>query len=218
MQLYCTHRCDTVAGMTPDVKPRVPYRQRQAEETRRRIVAAARRLFAERGYAATSIEAVAEDVGVAVRTVYAAFGNKIAILGAICDEWLSDANVITLVMAAADAPDPRQVLGLLAQAARQQWESGGDILDMTQAAAAVDSKIATLLRGWAGDREKGMGMAVKRISPQLRRGMDTRRANAVVRALTAPAVYLSLVSDSGWTAQQYQQWLEEILVEQLLAR
>ena len=200
-----------------DVKPRVPYRQQQAEETRRRIVAAARRLFAERGYTSTSIEAIAEDVGIAVRTVYAAFGNKIAILGAICDEWLRTANVITLVTAAVDAPEPELVLGLLAQAARQQWESGGDILDLTQAAATVDSEIATLLRGWAAEREKAMGMAVKRISRHLRPGMGLRRANAVLRALTAPSVYVSLVSDSGWTPQQYQDWLSASLVEQLLA-
>mgnify|MGYP003701315717 FL=1 len=200
-----------------NVKPRVPYRQQQAEETRRRIIAAARRLFAQRGYTSTSIEAVADDVGVAVRTVYAAFGNKIAILGAICDEWLRDANVITLVSAAVDAHEPNQVLALLAQAARQQWESGGDILDMTEAAAAVDSEIATLLRGWAGEREMGMGAAVKRISRHLKPGLGLRRANAVVRALTAPGVYLSLVSDSGWTPQQYQDWLSASLAGQLLA-
>jgi hypothetical protein len=35
-------------------------RQRQAEETRRRILTAARELFESRGYAATTLEAIAE--------------------------------------------------------------------------------------------------------------------------------------------------------------
>jgi AcrR family transcriptional regulator len=199
-----------------DVKARVPYRQLQAEETRRRIAAAARRLFAERGYASTSIEVIAEDVGVAVRTVYAAFGNKLAILSAICEQWLKEANVITLVQEATRRAEPRQVLGLLAQASRRQWESGGDIVDMLQAAAAIDGDIATLVHGWAGDREAGMGAAVKGISRQLRRGVDLRRANAIVRALTAPALYQSLVGDSGWTPKQYEGWLMDSLVVQLL--
>ena len=62
---------------------RVPLRQRQAQETRRAIAGAARSLFAEHGYAATSIDAVAEEAGVAARTVYAIFGTKKAILGAL---------------------------------------------------------------------------------------------------------------------------------------
>jgi AcrR family transcriptional regulator len=200
-----------------DVKARVPYRQLQAEETRRRIAASARRLFAERGYASTSIEAIADDVGVAVRTVYAAFGNKIAILGAICEAWLREADVVGVIQEAARASEPRDVLALLARASRSQWEIGGDIVDMLQAAAAIDRDIAELLRGWAGDREAGMGAAIKGISGRLRQGLDVKRANAVVRALTAPAVFQSLVGDSGWTPKQYEEWLADSLAVQLLA-
>lgn len=201
-----------------DVKARVPYRQLQAEETRRRIAASARRLFAERGYGSTSIDAIAEDVGVAVRTVYAAFGNKMAILGAICEAWLKEADVLTLVQEASQADQPAQVLALLARASRRQWESGGDILEILQAAGAIDGDIAALVRGWAGDREAGMGIAVKRVAPRLKPGLDLKHANAIVRALTAPAVYQSLVGDSAWTARQYEDWLAESLTGQLLGR
>ena len=201
-----------------DVKARVPYRQLQADETRRRIGASARRLFAERGYGSTSIEAIAEDVGVAVRTVYAAFGNKMAILGAICEAWLKEADVLTLVQEASRAEPPPQVLALLARASRRQWESGGDILEILQAAAALDGNIAALVRGWADDREAGMGAAVKQVASRLTPGMDLRRANAIVRALTGPAVYQSLVSESGWAPKQYEEWLSRSLRDQLLDR
>src|SRR5260370_37856581 len=80
--------------MTEVKASRVPLRQRQALETRRAIAQAARSLFAERGYAATSIEVVAAEAGVAERTVYAIFGTKKAILGAICEEWLRQARVM----------------------------------------------------------------------------------------------------------------------------
>ena len=58
------------------------YRQQQAQMTKDRIVAAARRLMAQRGWTPTTIDAIAEDAGVATATVYAAFGNKRALLDA----------------------------------------------------------------------------------------------------------------------------------------
>lgn len=199
-----------------DVKGRVSYRQVQAQETRERIAAAARKLFTERGYASTSIEAIAAEVGVAVRTVYAAYGNKMAILGAICQAWLVEADVLTTIQRASLANEPREVCALLARASRNQWEIGGDILDMLQAAAAIDREIADLLRGWAANREDGMGAAIRGIAGGLRKGLEQRRANAIVRALTAPSVYQSLVRESGWTPRQYEEWLTASLAQQLL--
>src|SRR5260370_17833852 len=61
---------------------RTPRRPR-AQATRRRIRDAARRLFVERGYVATTIEAIAGEAGVAVPTVYLAFGTKPALLAAL---------------------------------------------------------------------------------------------------------------------------------------
>jgi TetR/AcrR family transcriptional regulator of autoinduction and epiphytic fitness len=55
-------------------------RRAQAEQTRRQIVEAARRLFADRGYVGTTVEAIAGQAQVAPETVYAAFGSKRAVL------------------------------------------------------------------------------------------------------------------------------------------
>ena len=94
----------------PDVKPERPsYRQRQALETRRLIARAARALFTEHGYAATSIETVASEAGVSPRTVYASFGTKKAILGAICEEWLMEAGVMEAI--ATGLADPTWAAG-----------------------------------------------------------------------------------------------------------
>ena len=73
--------------MTSTVKTS-SYRQEQAAATRDRIAEAARRLFADQGYGSTSIETIAAEAGVAVRTVYAAFGAKREILSHICERWL----------------------------------------------------------------------------------------------------------------------------------
>ena len=51
-------------------------RDRQAAETRQEILDTAARLFAERGFAATSIKDIAAEAGVAVQTIYSSVGSK----------------------------------------------------------------------------------------------------------------------------------------------
>jgi AcrR family transcriptional regulator len=53
-----------------------PLRAEQAQQTRRAILDAAGALFAERGFVATTMDAVAEGAGVATDTVYHVMGSK----------------------------------------------------------------------------------------------------------------------------------------------
>jgi AcrR family transcriptional regulator len=65
--------------LMPDIVTRrryhAPVRQAQVELARDRILAAARRLFTERGYAAATVEAIAAAADVAVPTLYTSFGS-----------------------------------------------------------------------------------------------------------------------------------------------
>ncbi len=64
-----------------------PARTRQcAEDRRRSILAAAQKVFLERGYANASIDAVVELAGGSKATVYQQFGNKEGLLGALVTE------------------------------------------------------------------------------------------------------------------------------------
>ena len=71
--------------MSESVKRRYdsPRRREQAAETRRQILAASQRLFERDGYAATSVAAIAAEAGVALKTVYVAFGTKSGVLRAL---------------------------------------------------------------------------------------------------------------------------------------
>jgi AcrR family transcriptional regulator len=62
-----------------------PRRQEQAAATRRAILAVAQELFEHHGYAATTMEAIAADAGVALKTVYVAFVTKSGVLRALWD-------------------------------------------------------------------------------------------------------------------------------------
>jgi AcrR family transcriptional regulator len=201
-----------------DVKPPegVTYRQWQAQQTKRRIARAARRLFASGGYAETSIEAVAREAGVAARTVYASLGGKKQVLAAICDEWLAESNVSTIAGRIMSAADPRQRLELIAHLNRRQWELGQDVVPMLEAAASSDPDVARMLSVWKQQRAAMIAEAVRGIASSLRPGAAPDWTAATVRALSSPGVFDELVRGEGWSPEQYEEWLALLLAALLL--
>jgi AcrR family transcriptional regulator len=203
----------------PEVKvQRLPLRQRQALETRRAIAQAARELFNRGGYAATSLEAVAEEAGVAARTIYSAFGTKKAILAAICDEWLAEAGVMETVSIGMAEPDLGRRLALVAYASRRQWESERGVSAMLEGAAAADAEVARMLSGWKDERARSLRSVVEGLETQLRPGIDVDRAGAILRALSGVEIYSELVAGEGWKPAEYEEWLTALLTETLVKR
>ena len=211
--------------MTARVKsePRVeseaglPYRQQQALATRRRIAAAARGVFADQGYAAASIESIASRAGVATRTVYAAFGTKKNILGAVCALWLEEAQVVETFSRGMEEPDPRKRLAVIPEANRRQWEKGIDVIRILQSAAADDASVDRMLHGWMDDRAGGVREVLAGAAEAFRPGMTVDVAMVVVRGLSVPELYVELIGQ-GWSPDRYQAWLTETLEHQLLGR
>ena len=82
--------------MAEPVKPKRRYdssrRREQAAATRRDILEAAQRLFERQGYAATTMEAIAGEAGVALKTVYVAFETKSGLLRALWNHLLRDGH------------------------------------------------------------------------------------------------------------------------------
>ena len=89
-------------------------RQRQAEDTQRRIIAAARSLFASRGYAATTLEAIAELAEVSPKTLGAVFGSKRALLVEVVNPQTFGAWVWQLIEEVRATEDPSRRLALVA--------------------------------------------------------------------------------------------------------
>ena len=201
-----------------DVRPPegVTYRQWQAQETKRRIARAARRLFASGGYAETSIEAVAREAGVASRTVYASLGGKKQVLAAICDEWLEESDVAGIAGQIMSTDDPRRRLELIARLNRRQWELGQDVVPMLEAAASSDPEVARMLAGWKEQRAAMIAEAVRGIAGHVRAGAKPGWATATVRGLSSAGVFDEVVRGEGWSPDRYEEWLAGLLVELLL--
>jgi AcrR family transcriptional regulator len=197
------------------VKRDASYRELQALATRERIATAARALFRERGYVATTIEAIAEAAGVAVPTVYSALRSKKGVLEEVRRLWIRDSQVQPLYAEALAEPDVGRRLELAARWQRQQLELGYDVIRIYQEAARVDADIRALwsevLKGRAREKRRFIEALADRLQP----GLTVKNATDVYVALERPEIYEELVLERGWSPDQYQRWLARTLTQQL---
>jgi AcrR family transcriptional regulator len=197
---------------------RASRRTAQAEETKRLIVDAARRLFTERGYGATSIAQIAEEAGVAVPTVYASVGTKPTLLRMLLDRIDEEAGIAELAVELRSATSARRVLELEIRITRQLAERCGDIIAALQSAAGVEPEMAKAFAAGMTRHRAGAAATVGRLSElgKLRAKLDPSDAAAIVATLCAPATYATLTGEHGWTFDQCEDWLNDTLRRQLL--
>lgn len=191
-------------------------RQRQAQATRSMIVSAAQALFLEQGYICTTIDIIAERAGVATSTVYAIFGSKRGILRAIRDSWHERSHIREVLTSSDQSATPKERLDQLAQATRRQWETGAEVNAIYTGAAAADPRAAAELTQGAIGRREGLQGFAKSLEPHLRSGIDTAHAASILQALCLPEVFDELVRRSGWSMDEYQDWLSRTLENTLL--
>jgi AcrR family transcriptional regulator len=192
----------------------VRLRDRREAMTLRTILGAARRLFAEHGYARTSIRLIATEAGVAPQTIYAHFGSKAGVLLGLVDLMDEQAGLPELMAESAQRTDPVELLGLIARASRQVRERCGDIVSMLGSGAAVDPQIAATRAEGARRNRLGIEMIIERIRAA---GHDVApRATDIAVALTSADLHDSLVVESGWTHEEYETWLARTLVAAVL--
>lgn len=199
--------------MSDAVKTPASYRQQQADATRSRIADAAQRLFATRGYAATSMDAIARDAGVANRTVYAAFGAKREILNVICERWLERARARELAEEVLALPSPRERLRGAAMWLTALYSADFDVVRILDAAMDEDAETRDLLRSKLRGRNRVMDGLIASVAPHL--GVSLADAQSVFRAYAAPGVYGELVGESGWPVDRFEGWLADTLVSHL---
>src|ERR1700712_2741199 len=117
-------------------------RRAVAGATRERICAAADGLFADAGYARTSIRAVAKAAGVAEATIYLAFSNKGALLDAVIIRATRD-NPSERLDAIAAAP-PDQILERLAASNAALMHRAGRLIALGESASLMDTELLPL--------------------------------------------------------------------------
>ena len=214
--------------MAEPVKPRRSYhsprRQQQAAATRQAILEAAQRLFERRGYPATTMEQVAAEAGVALKTVYLAFATKSGLLRALWDLRLKGDQAEAAVAErpwyreVVEEPDPERQLRGNARNARLVKERIAGVLKILRSAAPVDPDAEALWRLIQTDFYDNQRAIVESLEARqaLRPGLDVARASDILRTLNHPDVWLLLVGERGWAPGQWERWFADTACAQLL--
>lgn len=195
-----------------------PARRRQAEQTRARILTAARDLFRTAGYASTTVEAIASAAHVSAKTVEAGFGSKRGVLAALVDPLASAGPPRDLVDQIRAATDPERRLELVAELSRRAYETSVPEFELMRGAAAIAPEIAAVAEQIETRRRGNQARLIDYLRQQrrLRDDLGDDEATDIVWALTSYDLYRSLVSARRWTAGRYQSWLARTLIASLL--
>jgi len=214
--------------MPADVNPlkrryESPRRREQAAATRREILGAAQRLFEENGYAATTMAAIADEAGVALKTVYLAFETKSGLIRALWDTLLRGEPDIAVAqqpwyLEVLQEPDPVRQLQLNARNSTVVKQRVANLLRVIRDGASGDPDVDALWQlintdFYANQREIVRSLHKRKA---LRRGLDVTKAADILWTLIHPDVWHLLVTARGWTPSQYEKWLADTTCDQLL--
>ncbi len=203
-----------------------PRRQEQARLTRQNILESARRLFAARGYAATTLPAIAREAAVSMPTITAVFGTKGALLDALIKLEVRG-DVAETVMAERPwwremlaEPDPKHQLRLHASTIRRIHERSAEVYEIVRGAATADPELAALLRQRGASRLRDLRTVAESLAEKqaLAPGTTVDQATDLLWALGAAEMYRLLVVERGWPPDRYEEWLTSMLIHSLLGQ
>lgn len=222
------------SGKTAAGRPRRVSRQREAgeairRETRRRLLAAARAEFAERGYTAATVIRIAERADVSVQSLYSNWGSKRNLLRAIMESAVTGDDeaplvrgqpppILTASLAPGDAADPRRLLAhlshqyrLLAERSALAWQTYRD-------GAAVDPDIAADWDQINDLRRQAFHAMFARIpAGALRPGVTSAAAADTAWVIASPDTHDQLVRHAGYSYDQLEDWVRSTVSTAILA-
>jgi AcrR family transcriptional regulator len=222
-----------VASASIPESPDAPSRQKRAghairERSRRRLVLGAAEVFAERGYAGTTVNEIADRAGVSLRTLYTAWGSKRRLLRAYVEYTMtgsptavSDGSWVPQLRRRLDPAalsDPRVRMRQVAGIFRSVAERMGLPWQLMRDGAAVDPGVAQdraeleLLR-----RRSLAGLLDGLDESALRPGLTLAAAIDTMLVIAGPGAYETLVRSQGYSLDEFERWVGDTLTAALLA-
>lgn len=214
--------------MPDDVKSRVyrsKLRAEQARQTRSGILAAARRLFIEQGFAATTVAQIAAQAGVAVDTVYAVVGAKPVIFRLLLETALSGTDEAVpaeerdYVRRIKEQARAHEKLETYAAGVRAIGERLGALHLALRDAAAQAPELARMRDEIDTRRARNMRSLAQDLiaTGDLRPGLHVDEIADVVWSMNSAEFYYLLVHERGWDPPRFEQWLAETWCRLFLA-
>jgi AcrR family transcriptional regulator len=199
-----------------------PLRQEQAQLTRRRVMDAAHALLLDGGYAGTTITAIAAQAGVAVPTVYKAFGSKPALVKQVYDRLLVGDDM-AVPLGDRDAAnrlfaerDPWRIVALYSELVTGVATRTGPLLAVLLGAQSTDPQLDQFVDTIERERREGNERFAAHLALTGGLAVMVARAVDLLWLYTAPDVHHRLVTQRGWRPEEFTAWLTETLHHQLL--
>ena len=199
---------------------RSPRREAQAQATRLAVLEAARVLFVEDGYVATSMRSIANRAEVGEQTVYRLFTDKATLLREVILHAVAGGEVPSVARESElkdrldGAPDAYARLAVVVEWLKQIYERGlADLEEVVIAAAAADPRVAELARFAAEQRDEDNRWIVTKMLGEtpLPDGIELDDVVDYLDAVENSYVYQRLVNQRGWSPDKYAWWAERLV-------
>lgn len=190
----------------------------RAAQTKSRILSTAKKLFQAEGFDAVTIDKLAKQADVSAPTIYALFQSKLGIVRAVMDEALPSEHREALVLKFVEEQSGKERLKISAKIARQMYDAERAQIDIFRGASVLAPELKDLEkdreeRRYKRQEEGVMVMAKEKILVQ---GMSVTKARDILWAFTGRDMYRMFVIQRGWSSDEYEQWLAQLLIDTLL--
>ena len=196
-------------------------RRERADELRASTLDVANEMFRANGFAATTVESIAQAAAVSAATIYKTYGGKAGLVRALCDRALAGTGPISAEErsdALRSAKDPRRVIAGWGRLTSEVSPRISPLLLWLREAGRLDADAAALFRELDGRRLRRMADNAGFLadSGHLRHGVTKRDARDIMWFLTAPDTYDLLVNQRRWSIRKYSGWLAQTMTATLL--
>ncbi len=202
--------------------PKRPYnsvmRKAKAEQTRKRILDAARKLFESDGFELVTIDQIAKEAKVSAPTIYLIFQSKRGILRVIMDESLPKEQFLSLVDQHMKGETPEKRLKIAAKIARELYDAERKGMNLIRGASLLTPEFKELelereKRRYARQEESVKALFDNKwLAPHL----NLANTRDIIWAFTGRDLYRLLVIERGWTSDAYEEWLGDLMIRALL--
>src|SRR5215469_9443516 len=190
-------------------------REQQAADTKHRILDAARVLIQKNGFEDTTIEAIAEQAGVAVPTVYAVFGSKKGILQGLMERAVFSTGYENILREAGKDENPNTRLRVASKLSRQIYDALQNEAELLRGAAAAAPDFVREKENLRYNRQSGMIRWLE-AKGALRKNLTPSAALDILWTMTSRDIYRMLVIERRWSSDEYEKWLGDTLVSALI--
>ena len=192
-------------------------RAHTASQTRAAILAAAMRLFLERGYAGVTVSDIAGEAGTAVPTIYSSAGGKAAILATLIAEAQVDPIVEATLATVRESTDPGEVIQAAVRGVRTDNERYHDIIRVMVTAASVNESVAATLSASDLGYRTAMDEVAARLGEVHPLAVSLPRATDILWFYLGHQAWHVCVAEQGWSWDEAEAWLAAQVVAALVA-